>query len=66
MKQRYGVVWDLLYGAPSWTMLLRHFATKPTRRDDSMSMLDPKAPLAGLEIMYVHSGGLEGIASQLN
>ena len=66
MKQRYGVVLDLLYGAPSWTMLLRHFATEPTTRDDSTSTLDPKAPLAGREIMYVHSGGLEGIVSQLN
>lgn len=68
MKEQYGVVLDLLYGAPSWTMLLRHFRTQPSARvvNDKDATFDPKAPLAGREIMYVHSGGLEGIVSQLN
>ena len=61
MKDDYGITLDLLYGAPSWTLLFRHFRTEPT----SELLFDPKAPLAGREIMYVHSGGLEGINSQL-
>lgn len=60
MKDNYGITLDLLYGAPSWTVLLRHFRTEPTS-----AAFDAKAPLAGREIMYVHSGGLEGISSQL-
>ena len=44
-----GVVLDLLYGAPAWTVLLRHWRSLPEDR----------------ELMYVHSGGLEGINSQL-
>jgi len=74
-----GVVLDLLYGAPCWTVLLRHFRTEPrTTHGNSNGSIDnegettkvshrfdPRAPLAGREVMYVHSGGLEGINSQL-
>jgi hypothetical protein len=66
MKEVYGVVLDLLYGAPSWTVLLRHFRTATREDGKDTTTFDPKAPLAGREIMYVHSGGLEGIVSQLN
>lgn len=55
MRDENDLVLDLLYGAPSWTILLRHL--RPDRRNQS--------PLYGREIMYVHSGGLEGINSQL-
>jgi len=55
------VVLDLLYGAPSWTIMLRHWRTKAEKGHS----FDPTAPLAGRDIMYVHSGGLEGISSQL-
>lgn len=48
MLDDYGVSVDLLYGAPSWSILLRHW-------DD----------LEDSEIMYIHSGGLEGINSQM-
>mmetsp|Transcript_25423 Transcript_25423/g.35805 ORF Transcript_25423/g.35805 Transcript_25423/m.35805 type:complete len:157 (-) Transcript_25423:1162-1632(-) len=51
-----GVSLDLLYGAPAWTILLRHW-----RQSDS----DKSSPIAGRELMYVHSGGLEGVVSQL-
>lgn len=61
MQDDYGITLDLLYGAPSWTLLFRHFRTEHTGENS----FDPKAPLAGREIMYVHSGGLEGINSQL-
>lgn len=53
MKKEYGVFLDLLYGAPAWSLLLRYL-----RRD-------VKSPIQGRQIMYVHSGGLEGISSQM-
>ena len=55
MRDENDLVLDLLYGAPSWTILLRHL--RPDRRVHS--------PLFGRELLYVHSGGLEGINSQL-
>ena len=54
MKEENEVLLDLLYGAPAWTIMLRHWRTK-----------DPHSLLSGREIMYVHSGGIEGINSQL-
>jgi len=51
-----GVSLDLLYGAPAWTILLRHWRES---NDDKTS------PITGRELMYVHSGGLEGVVSQL-
>jgi 1-aminocyclopropane-1-carboxylate deaminase/D-cysteine desulfhydrase-like pyridoxal-dependent ACC family enzyme len=87
MMDEYQIVLDLLYGAPSWTIMLRHWrvetknrshgkssrvetATTSLDRDDDDDaqeehLFDPQAPLAGREIMYVHTGGLEGINSQL-
>ena len=59
MKNENGVVLDLLYGCPAWTVLLRHWRSSATR------LLSEADPIAGREIMYVHSGGLEGINSQL-
>lgn len=59
MNNKNGVVLDLLYGCPAWTVLLRHWRP-PSSADGSISH-----PLVGREIMYVHSGGLEGINSQL-
>lgn len=61
MREEHGVVLDLIYGAPAWAVLLRHW-------DIQLSAdlgFDPYNPIAGREIMYVHSGGLEGINSQL-
>jgi 1-aminocyclopropane-1-carboxylate deaminase len=54
--EEYGVKVDLLYGAPAWNVLLRHW---PTDGEPESKLL------AGREIMYVHSGGLEGINTQL-
>lgn len=51
-----GVYLDLLYGAPAWTILLQHL---------SNSKVDSNSPLYGTQVMYLHSGGLEGISSQL-
>jgi 1-aminocyclopropane-1-carboxylate deaminase/D-cysteine desulfhydrase-like pyridoxal-dependent ACC family enzyme len=59
MKNENGVVLDLLYGCPAWNILLRHWRSSATR------LLNDADPIAGREIMYVHSGGLEGINSQL-
>lgn len=67
MKEEIGVVLDLIYGAPSWTLLLRHFRTDRLKADSKNDRLpfDPGAPIAGREIMYVHTGGLEAINSQM-
>lgn len=45
---------DLLYGAPAWSLLLQHWQSR-----------ESDCPIAGRQLMYVHSGGLEGVASQL-
>lgn len=45
---------DLLYGAPAWSLLLQHWRSR-----------ESDCPIAGRQLMYVHSGGLEGVASQL-
>lgn len=51
-----GLDLDLLYGAPAFSLLLQHWKVRD----------DPNCPIAGRQIMYVHSGGLEGISSQLS
>jgi 1-aminocyclopropane-1-carboxylate deaminase len=62
LRDEYNVVVDLLYGAVAWTLLFRHWtscsAATPIR-------FDPERPIDGRRVMYVHSGGLEGINSQL-
>jgi len=60
MKEEYGILFDLLYGAPAWTILLQHWSDKTAQ-----SSRNDESPIAGRQIMYVHSGGLEGISSQL-
>lgn len=59
MKE-YGILFDLLYGAPAWTILLQHWSDKTAQ-----SSHGDESPVAGRQIMYVHSGGLEGISSQM-
>lgn len=49
-----GLFLDLLYGAPAWSLLLQHWKSR-----------DNDCPISSRQVMYVHSGGLEGIASQL-
>jgi len=61
MKEKHDILLDLIYGAPSWTIMLRHFDVEPSPD----LRFDPNNPLAGREILYVHSGGQEGINSQL-
>ena len=74
MRDRNGILVDLLYGAPSWTIMLRHWndRTETITNDGKDNTDEPKGeqtksgdPLVGREIMYVHSGGLEGINSQM-
>lgn len=50
-----GLNLDLVYGAPAFSLLLQHWKIRD----------DVSCPIAGRQIMYVHSGGLEGISSQL-
>lgn len=61
MKE-YGVYLDLMYGAPAWCLLLQHWKTQQAAdgEEDVNS-----CPIAGRQVMYLHSGGLEGISSQL-
>jgi 1-aminocyclopropane-1-carboxylate deaminase/D-cysteine desulfhydrase-like pyridoxal-dependent ACC family enzyme len=88
MMDEYQIVLDLLYGAPSWAIMLRHWRVETTKKNRSNSnhkaktvtsldrgdddddarvehVFDPQTPLAGREIMYIHTGGLEGVNSQL-
>ncbi|KAL7557855.1 hypothetical protein ACA910_009155 [Epithemia clementina (nom. ined.)] len=68
MKDEHDLVLDLLYGAPSWTIMLRHLTASQrpfsSKTEQSLSF-DPRAPLSGRSVMYIHSGGLEGIGTQL-
>ncbi|GMH81530.1 hypothetical protein TrVE_jg1069 [Triparma verrucosa] len=51
MKE-YGVFLDLIYGAPAWLSIFRE------RQKE-------EGKLKNMQILYVHTGGLEGISSQL-
>jgi len=53
MKDEHGIYLDLLYGAPAWNLLLQYVTSQR------------ESPMKGRQVMYVHSGGLEGISSQL-
>ncbi|GKY91528.1 hypothetical protein MPSEU_000126300 [Mayamaea pseudoterrestris] len=55
MEEEHEVPVDLLYNAPALTIMFRHWRT--TFASD--------ARYANKAIMYVHSGGLEGVNSQL-
>jgi 1-aminocyclopropane-1-carboxylate deaminase len=57
--ERSGLNVDLLYGAPSWNILFRHWSSEDEKNICNTNMI------SGREIMYVHSGGLEGVNSQL-
>ena len=59
MKDEYDVYLDLLYGAPAWNIILQHWEIAKYGSNSD------KSPLKGRQIMYVHSGGLEGVSSQL-
>ena len=60
MQDDYGIYLDLLYGAPAWNIILQHWEAAKYGSETS----DP-SPIKGRQIMYVHSGGLEGVSSQL-
>jgi 1-aminocyclopropane-1-carboxylate deaminase/D-cysteine desulfhydrase-like pyridoxal-dependent ACC family enzyme len=71
LQKESNLLVDLLYGAPSFAVMFRHWEEDIKNNKDKSSLspdlsFDPNQPLsAGREIMYVHSGGLEGITSQL-
>jgi 1-aminocyclopropane-1-carboxylate deaminase len=68
LRDEYDLVVDLLYGAPSWTILFRHWTSilkLENTTTAATSTFNPNAPIDGRRIMYVHSGGVEGINSQL-
>jgi 1-aminocyclopropane-1-carboxylate deaminase len=63
LRDTHELVLDLLYGAPAWTILFRHWASSSLL--GAVPKFDPESPFDGRRIMYVHSGGLEGINSQM-
>lgn len=70
LQDECNLVVDLIYGAPSFAIMWRHWGMEMDEEESPPSLsldlsFDPNQPLAGREIMYVHSGGLEGINSQL-
>jgi 1-aminocyclopropane-1-carboxylate deaminase len=68
LQDKHELVVDLLYGAPSFAIILRHLKVEEGSKESWMSpdvAFNPNKPLSGREIMYVHSGGLEGINTQL-
>ena len=58
MKEECDLFLDLLYGAPAWAILRRHWR-------DLSNEISTEGNTGNRELMYVHSGGLEGINSQL-
>lgn len=73
LRDKYDIVVDLLYGAPAWSILWRHWNTVGNNNNNNNTkdllspdlIFDPNSPLSGREIMYVHSGGVEGVNSQM-
>lgn len=70
MKEQHDVHIDLLYGAPAWNILLQHISKLQqeivfSNNDNEDNYEQTTSPIDGRRIMYVHSGGLEGIASQM-
>eukprot|EP00536_Pseudo-nitzschia_multiseries_P002445 jgi/Psemu1/251633/estExt_Genewise1Plus.C_330038 len=64
LQENFNLVVDLIYGAPSFAIMRRHWGNGENTLSRDL-LFDPNQPLAEREIMYVHSGGLEGINSQL-
>jgi hypothetical protein len=70
LRDHYDLVVDLMYGAPSWAIIKRHLQHDHHYRHHSTRLspdltFDVHQPLLGRDIMYIHSGGLEGINSQV-
>eukprot|EP00549_Striatella_unipunctata_P026040 CAMPEP_0118720420 /NCGR_PEP_ID=MMETSP0800-20121206/30098_1 /TAXON_ID=210618 ORGANISM="Striatella unipunctata, Strain CCMP2910" /NCGR_SAMPLE_ID=MMETSP0800 /ASSEMBLY_ACC=CAM_ASM_000638 /LENGTH=290 /DNA_ID=CAMNT_0006628053 /DNA_START=268 /DNA_END=1140 /DNA_ORIENTATION=- len=67
LKDDHGLLVDLLYGAPAWGLLFQHWRTHRESHPGLFegARTDDSCPIAGRQVMYVHSGGLEGISSQL-
>lgn len=72
LRNDHNLVVDLMYGAPSWAILLRHIKAEQQQHTAAKEpfvvsdvSFDPNQPLLGRELLYVHSGGREGINSQL-
>ena len=61
MMNEHGLFLDLLYGAPAWNVLLEHLDFDHSEDDGENN----NNPIQGRQVMYVHSGGLEGVSSQL-
>jgi len=60
-----GLFVDLLYGSPAWTIILQHWSLSAYYSPDKTCQNENDYPISGRQVMYIHSGGLEGIASQM-
>ena len=65
MMNENGLFLDLLYGAPAWTIILQHWSLSAYYSPSKTSQNEDDYPISGRQVMYIHSGGLEGIASQM-
>jgi len=67
VQDEYSVFVDLIYGAPTFKAMFDGWSSENRIEggaDGDFSYVN-KHPLDGRTVMYVHSGGLEGISSQL-
>ena len=53
LRDEHGLQVDLLYGAPTWHILMPWLVT------------EGKSILKGKKVMYYNSGGMEGVSSQM-
>ena len=70
LLEEHGLFVDLLYGAPAWHTLLGYFDSFELEQDSFEQEKEnpPKEkenPLNGKFLLYYHSGGLEGVSSQM-
>jgi 1-aminocyclopropane-1-carboxylate deaminase len=63
MLDEHNIPLDLLYGAPSWAVLKSYLHR--SQQEIKIFNQNTGIPFAKKELMYVHSGGVEGNASQL-
>jgi 1-aminocyclopropane-1-carboxylate deaminase len=61
MKDSHDIVLDLMYGAPSWTLLELYWRQDHSERSQLDSLL-----AGNREVMLIHTGGVEGVESQLS
>lgn len=62
LQDEHDIFVDLLYGAPVWNNMFGHWINSMRNIGSKNKML---SPIDGRRVMYLHTGGLEGLSSQL-